>query len=107
MAGHYAVIFSSRQNTLDEAGRAAYAETASRMLELAAMIPGYIGVESVHQNDGAGITISYWQSEDAIKHWRDNVEHAEARARGKAEWYANYSLKVAHIERACDWQTEI
>ena len=90
---------------LDAASLAAYEETASRMLALAAKMPGYLGVDGAYQRDGIGITISYWESEDAITAWREEVEHSEARARGKSEWYESYSLKVARIERAYDWQT--
>ena len=77
-----------------------------RMLALAAKMPGYLGVESVRQKDGAGITISYWESQDAILNWRKDAEHAEARRRGKADWYRSYTLLVTRIERAYDWQSE-
>lgn len=103
--GTYAVIFASRQAALDEAGQVAYLKTANRMLELAASMPGYLGVDSAHQKDGTGITISYWENEAAIKAWREQLEHAEARRRGKTDWYQSYSLKVTRIERAYDWQT--
>lgn len=102
--GSYAVIFSSQEADLSEARRAAYQETAAHMFQLAAAMPGYLGVESFHQKDGTSVTISYWENDDAIKAWREEIEHTEARARGKAEWYKTYSLKVARIERAYGWQ---
>ncbi len=69
-------------------------------------MPGYLGVDSVHQKNGAGITVSYWDSEAAIKARRDEVEHSQARRRGKAHWYKAYDLKVARIERSCSWQSD-
>lgn len=104
--GSYAVIFASKQASLDEAGQAAYLQTAERMFELAADIPGYLGVHTAHQRDGVGITVSYWENEAAIQTWREEVEHTEARRRGKAEWYQAYSLKVARIERAYNWNSD-
>jgi len=30
-------------------------------------MPGYLGVESVRGDDGFGITVSYWSTEEAIR----------------------------------------
>ena len=37
------------------------------MLDCAAEIPGYIGIESSRNTDGFAVTVSYWDIEDAIK----------------------------------------
>ena len=60
---YYAVIFSSQRQGEDNG----YGATADRMVELAAQQPGFLGVESVRGADGFGITVSYWESEAAIK----------------------------------------
>lgn len=57
---YYAVIFSSRR-TEDDQG---YTEMAEKMLQLAAMQPGFLGVESARED--LGITVSYWKSLEAI-----------------------------------------
>jgi heme-degrading monooxygenase HmoA len=94
---HYAVIFSSQRNGRDEAG---YAEMAQRMVDLAVRQPGFLGVESVRGDDGFGITVSYWQSEAAIAAWRDQAEHANARAHGRENWYEHFELRIAKVQRA-------
>jgi heme-degrading monooxygenase HmoA len=93
---YYAVIFTS-QRSPDDHG---YAETAKRMLELAAEQPGYLGVDSAREADGLGITVSYWTDEKAIKNWRVNAEHTLARERGRNDWYTGFTLRVARVERA-------
>jgi heme-degrading monooxygenase HmoA len=93
---YYTVIFSS-QRRAEEAG---YGATADRMVELAAQQQGYLGVESVRGNDGFGITVSYWQSEEHILAWKRNAEHSLARERGRNEWYEHFELRVAKVERA-------
>ncbi len=103
--GSYAVIFTSKQAALDDMSKAEYLETAERMFALAKTIPGYIGVKSAHQSDGVGITVSYWESEAAISQWREEAEHAEARRRGKTDWYTSYILQVAKVERAYNWRS--
>jgi len=93
---YYAVIFSSRRSPGDDG----YAQTAARMVELAGQQPGFLGAESVRGEDGFGITVSYWESEEAIRGWKADAEHREAQARGHREWYAGFELRVARVERA-------
>ena len=93
---YYAVIFTSLRTDGDDG----YSRMADRMVELAAQQPGFLGVESVKEASGLGITVSYWKDEEAIKAWKSHLEHAVAQRLGKAKWYAAYSLRVAKVERA-------
>ncbi|HKY89916.1 MAG TPA: antibiotic biosynthesis monooxygenase [Nevskiaceae bacterium] len=93
---YYAVIFTSQHTDVD----AGYAETAERMLRLAAEQPGYLGVETTCDPSGLGITVSYWESLEAVAGWRRHLEHREAQARGRREWYSHFELRVAKVERA-------
>jgi heme-degrading monooxygenase HmoA len=93
---YYAVVFTSQRRGGDHG----YGVTADRMVELAAQQPGYLGVESVRDAGGLGITVSYWQDEASILAWRRNAEHTLARERGRTEWYEHYELRVAKVERA-------
>lgn len=91
---YYAVIFTSQRRVGDRG----YAETAARMLERAQRQPGFLGVESARE-DGLGITVSYWESEAAIRAWRDDLQHSEARERGRADWYSAFTARIARVER--------
>jgi len=93
---YLAVIFCSQRKPGDHG----YGATADRMMELAAEQPGYLGVETVRDPGGFGITVSYWRSEEDIRHWRRNAEHALAREKGRRDWYEHYELRVAKVERA-------
>ncbi|MDK2770952.1 MAG: antibiotic biosynthesis monooxygenase [Flavobacterium sp.] len=90
---YYAVIFTSRRTEVEEC----YAETAIRMMELAKQQPGFIGVESARNE--MGITVSYWESLEAIKTWKANTEHLFAQEKGKSTWYKNYKVRIAKVER--------
>lgn len=93
---YFAVIFSSQRTGVDEG----YAQVAERMVELAAGQPGFLGVESVRDAEGFGITVSYWSSTDAIANWKANAEHVAAQEMGLRAWYDRYELRVALVERA-------
>ena len=93
---YYAVIFSSLRTEVDEG----YGDTSARMIELAAQQPGFLGVESARGADGLGITVSYWESEEAIANWKRQGEHRLAQGRGYGAWYAEFFTRVAKVERA-------
>jgi len=93
---YYAVIFTSQRTE----GDAGYAAMAQRMEDLAREQPGFLGIESVRGADGRGITVSYWENEEAIRDWKANEDHQGAQEGGKRRWYAGYSIRVARVERA-------
>lgn len=93
---YYAVIFTSRHGEDTEG----YGEMAERMVELAATMPGYLGIESVKNTEGHGITVSYWKDEESIRAWKANAEHRAAQETGQTRWYKEYALRVARVERA-------
>lgn len=90
---YYAVIFSNHRTEGDNG----YGEMADRMVELASEQPGFMGVESVR--DGLGITVSYWESLEAIRYWKQNSEHREAQRMGHEKWYSAFKLRIAKVER--------
>jgi heme-degrading monooxygenase HmoA len=100
---YYAVIFSSVRSPLDEEP---YGETADRMVELAATMPGFLGIESVRDPAGVGLTVSYWESEEAIRGWQRHAEHVVAQRLGREKWYERYELRVSRVERAYGFQRE-
>ncbi len=93
---YYAVIFTSERTAADPDG---YQATAARMVELAAEQPGFLGIESVRQSDGTGITVSYWQTEEAVRTWKQHAEHKLAQQQGRSAWYRRYRVRVCRVER--------
>lgn len=90
---YYAVIFTSTRTEVEEG----YTEMAMRMVELAKQQAGFIGVESARNE--IGITVSYWESLEAIKAWKENTEHLFAQEKGKTTWYKNYKVRIAKVEQ--------
>lgn len=91
-----AVIFSSTRAT---GGERDYTDMASRMEELAAQQPGYLGLESVRDSDGRGITVSYWQTDADARAWKRVAAHVEAQRLGRQRWYSDYRVVVAEVIR--------
>lgn len=93
---YYAVIFTSQRTAVD----GGYGATADRMVELATDMPGFLGVESVRDQLGLGVTVSYWRDEASIRLWREHAEHRIAQETGRKIWYEDYFLRIAKVERA-------
>lgn len=90
---YYAVIFTSLlSESINE-----YGEMATRMEALAKQQKGFLGVESARNE--IGITVSYWSSLEAIQNWKTNLEHTEARDKGRALWYAKFKVRICKVER--------
>ena len=81
-----------------------YAETGDEMTMLAAQQPGFIGVDSVRDSDGVGITVSRWSSIAAMVSWRKVVSHQQAQARGRERWYSWYRSDVARVDRTSEFK---
>lgn len=91
---YYAVIFSSTKSD-DLTG---YKEMDELTLKLAHEQPGFLGYESVNQNN-SGIFISYWESMDAINNWRKNSTHLMAKA-AAGKWYKRYLSQICKVEHS-------
>lgn len=96
---YYAVIFSS-QRTEDDHG---YGKMAQAMEELASKQKGFIGIESA-RDQGLGITVSYWESLEDIKKWKENSAHKIAQEKGKSNWYKNYHVRICRVEKEYDFE---
>jgi len=94
---YYAVIFTSLRTDGDEG----YSKMADQMEILAKKHPGYIGIESAKET--IGITVSYWESLDAIKNWKENTAHLFAQEKGKSDWYSWYKVRICKVEREYDF----
>jgi heme-degrading monooxygenase HmoA len=96
-----AVIFTSQRTATDDDG---YAAMGLRMQTLAAEQPGFLGVESVRDPHGLGITVSYWTTPDTATAWRANLEHQAAQDAGRSTWYRAYQLRIATVDRVTSFQ---
>ncbi len=98
MKPYYAVIFTSLLSNNTEG----YQEMAIKMENLAKKQPGYLGFESARED--LGITISYWESLEDIKNWKQNLEHLEAQHLGRKQWYRWYRTRICRVEREYEFE---
>jgi len=90
----YAVIFKAEINKHDKV----YTEMASRMQVLATTQYGCSEFVSVTQGKHE-IAISYWESEEQIKKWKEDTEHLVAQELGRSTWYKSYKVEIVKVIR--------
>ncbi|MFN8081891.1 MAG: antibiotic biosynthesis monooxygenase [Kineosporiaceae bacterium] len=101
---YWVVVFTSRlRPRITHDDRAEHQAACLLMLGLAERQPGLLGVESARDEDGLGILVSYWDSEESIRAWRADAEHTIARQTGRGTWYERYTVRVGMIGRSYSW----
>ena len=78
-----------------------YFELAGMMREEIQNQPGFISIERFRHfdDDQRVVSISTWESEDAIKEWKANLKHRTAQKEGKKSIFKSYRLRVANVIR--------
>ncbi len=86
----FLVVFRNRKRAgIDQA---AYDADARWMEELARRQPGYLSFKSYTADDGEVVAISEWADEAAARGWGRHAEHHAVQAKGRAEYYEDYTL---------------
>jgi heme-degrading monooxygenase HmoA len=93
-----AVIF---EVTPHEREQSTYFDIAAGLRDELKAIDGFISVERFESltTPGKFLSLSFWRDEAAVKTWRMREQHRSAQSRGRAEVFADYRLRVAHVVR--------
>jgi len=97
---YYAIIFSSIRTDVENG----YSEMADRMAELATEQDGFLGLETAREE--IGITVSYWKDLESVKKWQASTEHLAAQEKGRSYWYKFFKIRIAKIERECEFEKD-
>lgn len=89
---YYAVIFTSVRTEGDNG----YMEAARIALDTARQQPGFLGYESARTD--VGISVSYWESLEAIKAWKHHPLHQAIQKRAD-DWYSESRIRICRVER--------
>ena len=79
----------------------AYLEHAQKMREEVEKIQGFISVERFQSlyEDGKLLSLSLWESQEAIRRWRAHAEHRLEQEMGRTTYFHRYQIRVAKVER--------
>ena len=87
-------VFRSRLRP--DAGES-YEHTADDMEKYAREMPGFVDFKTFVAPDGERVSLVVFASREAHDAWRDDPRHRAAQARGRADWYSEYSIQVCEL----------
>lgn len=90
----FAVIFRAVTDKLDDD----YEPTAERLRDLALDRYGCREFFALAEGNQE-VAISYWDTEEQIKRWKQDADHLLAQERGCSQWYSDYRIEVVEIKR--------
>jgi heme-degrading monooxygenase HmoA len=78
-----------------------YFNTARELRELLESLPGFISIERFRSVSDSGkiLSLSFFENEEAVKTWRNMLEHRKAQALGRGHYFRDYRLRIATVER--------
>jgi heme-degrading monooxygenase HmoA len=71
-----------------------YSQWAAQMHDLAVTMPGFISIKTFSAEDGERVSIVEFESEEAVRHWREQVDHRQAQELGRKLFYSEYRIQV-------------
>ncbi|MEM9358187.1 MAG: antibiotic biosynthesis monooxygenase [Pseudomonadota bacterium] len=85
----------------DDDHRDAYLDIAAELRPILEEIDGFVSVERFQSITDSGklLSISFFDSEDAVQQWRNIAEHRVAQSRGRTGIFKDYRLRVASVMR--------
>ena len=90
----YAVIFKASVAVLDDE----YLQMAQRLKALAFEKYGCLDFISVTEGSEE-IAISYWETQQQIRDWKNDPEHKLAQGKGRDKWYRSFSIDICEVIR--------
>ena len=100
---YWAVVFTSRLSGVDLEN---YGPRAAEMMARVQGIEGFLGADSVRDAKGRGITVAYFDSEEAIDRWKHDPEHMASKRKGIETWYDSYEIHVSRVEKSWGFRRE-
>lgn len=84
-----------------EGHREAYLDIAAGLRPHLEQIPGFIAVERFESltTPGKLLSVSFFESEEALEHWRKLPDHRAAQAMGRNLHFSDYHLRIASVIR--------
>lgn len=87
------------RNRLKPENLAEYQEWAARISALATTMPGHLSHKTFTAEDGERVTLVEFADEESQRAWSAEARHVEAKRKGRADFYTEYTLQVCTVER--------
>ena len=78
-----------------------YFSHAARLKSTLEAMDGFVSVERFESitQPGKFLSLSFWRDEEAVKGWRNQMQHRATQRAGREHIFADYRLRVASVIR--------
>jgi len=82
-------------------GTAEYLEIAKGLKNFLPNQEGFISIERFKSlaDENKVLSLSFWETEEAIEKWRNKMEHRQGQLKGKKQLFHSYRIHVAEVVR--------
>jgi heme-degrading monooxygenase HmoA len=94
-----AMILVAFRSRLRPESTESYAAMAQEIAPLALQVPGYVAHKAYTAPDGERVTLVEYETEDAVKLWARDAQHATAKRAGRTEFFSWYRVQVCQVLR--------
>ena len=83
-----------------------YYQWAARISALAKTMPGHLSHKTFAAEDGERVTIVEFADEASQRAWATEARHVEAKKKGRASFYTEYSIQICSVTRESRFTAE-
>lgn len=100
----YAVIFEVE---IKAEGKEAYLAIAAKLKEQLVNMDGFISIERFQSlvDEGKLLSLSFWESKEAIDIWKQNLDHLQAQSEGRVKLFEDYRIRIAEVMKDYTMET--
>lgn len=84
-----------------------YDPMAKKMSQLAQGVPGYISHKGFVAEDGERVTIVEFATEEALRKWKIDPEHLEAKKRGFTQFFSSFKYQICDVAHSRSWERKV
>jgi heme-degrading monooxygenase HmoA len=95
------------RNRLKPEGIDEYYQWAARISALAKTMPGHISHKTYTAEDGERLTLVEFDTPENQANWSANLQHVEAKKKGRADFYTEYKLQVCSVVREMSFTAKV
>lgn len=94
----YAVIFEVE---IADGKKDQYLSIAAMLKEQLIKMPGFLSIERFQSlvNEGKLLSLSFWENEESLINWKNNIDHMAAQKNGRESIFKDYRITIANVER--------
>ena len=94
----YVVIFEVE---VKEEGKEQYLKIAGKLKEQLVKMDGFLSIERFQSlvDEGKILSLSFWESKEAIALWKSNLDHINAQTKGRSSLFKDYRIRIAEVQK--------